>query len=54
MRVFRILRLFTARPELKAIIDMLIKAIPSIIDIVILMFIIFIFMQLLETFFLKI
>lgn len=41
MRVFRILRLFTARPELKAIIDMLIKAIPSIIDIVILMFIIF-------------
>jgi len=41
MRVFRVLRLFTARPELKAIIDMLIKAIPSIIDIVILMFIIF-------------
>ena len=41
LRVFRILRLFTARPELKAIIDMLIKAIPSIIDIVILMFIIF-------------
>ncbi|MDZ7820000.1 MAG: ion transporter [Aliarcobacter sp.] len=41
MRVFRILRLFTARPELKAIIDMLIKAIPAIIDIVILMFIIF-------------
>jgi voltage-gated sodium channel len=41
MRVFRILRLFTARPELKAIIDMLIKAIPSIVDIVILMFIIF-------------
>ena len=38
MRVFRILRLFTARPELKAIIDMLIKAIPSSIDIVILMF----------------
>lgn len=41
MRVFRVLRLFTARPELKAIIDMLIKAIPAIIDIVILMFIIF-------------
>jgi voltage-gated sodium channel len=41
LRVFRLLRLFTARPELKAIIDMLIKAIPSIIDIVILMFIIF-------------
>jgi len=41
LRVFRVLRLFTARPELKAIIDMLIKAIPSIIDIVILMFIIF-------------
>jgi len=41
MRVFRILRLFTARPELKRIIDMLIRAIPSIIDIVILMFIIF-------------
>ena len=41
LRVFRVLRLFTSRPELKAIIDMLIKAIPSIIDIVILMFIIF-------------
>ena len=41
LRVFRVLRLFTARPELKKIIDMLIKAIPSIIDIVILMFIIF-------------
>jgi voltage-gated sodium channel len=41
MRVFRILRLFTARPELKRIIDMLIRAIPSIVDIVILMFIIF-------------
>jgi len=41
MRIFKILRLFTARPELKRIIDMLIKAIPSIIDIVILMFIIF-------------
>lgn len=41
LRVFRVLRLFTARPELKAIIDMLIKAIPSIVDIVILMFIIF-------------
>ena len=41
MRVFRVLRLFTSRPELKAIIDMLIRAIPSIIDIVILMFIIF-------------
>ncbi len=41
MRVFKILRLFTARPELKSILDMLIKAIPSIIDIVILMFIIF-------------
>lgn len=41
MRVFKILRLFTARPELKAILDMLLKAIPAIIDIVILMFIIF-------------
>lgn len=41
LRVFRVLRLFTSRPELKAIIDMLIRAIPSIIDIVILMFIIF-------------
>lgn len=41
MRVFRILRLFNARPELKRIIDMLMKAIPAIIDIVILMFIIF-------------
>lgn len=41
LRVFRVLRLFTARPELKRIIDMLIKAIPSIVDIVILMFIIF-------------
>jgi len=41
LRIFRVLRLFTARPELKAIIDMLIKAIPAIIDIVILMFIIF-------------
>lgn len=37
MRVFKILRLFTARPELKRILDMLVKAIPSIIDIVILM-----------------
>ncbi len=33
LRVFRVLRLFTSRPELKAIIDMLIKSIPSIIDI---------------------
>ena len=41
LRVFKILRLFTARPQLKAILDMLIKAIPAIIDIVILMFIIF-------------
>jgi voltage-gated sodium channel len=41
MRVFRVLRLVTARPELKKIIDMLINAIPSIIDIVLLMFIIF-------------
>lgn len=41
LRVFRVLRLFTARPELKLIIDMLIKAIPSIVDIVILLFIIF-------------
>jgi voltage-gated sodium channel len=41
MRVFRILRLVTAGPELKRIIDMLIRAIPSIVDIVILMFIIF-------------
>ena len=41
MRVFKILRLFTARPQLKKILDMLMKAIPAIIDIVILMFIIF-------------
>ncbi len=41
MRIFRILRLFNARPELKGIIDMLIGAIPSIVDIVILLFIIF-------------
>ena len=41
MRIFRVLRLITARPELKKIIDMLMGAIPSIIDIVILMFIIF-------------
>lgn len=40
-RVFRILRLITSRPELKNIIDMLIGAIPSIIDIAILLFIIF-------------
>ncbi len=41
LRLFRVLRLFQSRPELKTIIDMLIGAIPSIIDIVILMFIIF-------------
>lgn len=41
MRVFRVLRLFTARPELKRLIDMLVNAIPSILDIVLLMFIIF-------------
>jgi voltage-gated sodium channel len=41
VRVFRVLRLITARPELKQIIDVLIKAIPAIIDIVILMFIVF-------------
>ena len=40
-RIFRVLRLLTARPELKKIIDMLIGAIPSIVDIVILMFIVF-------------
>ncbi len=51
MRVFRILRLFTARPELKAIIDMLIRAIPSIIDIVILMFIIFYIYAIIGSFF---
>lgn len=51
LRVFRILRLFTARPELKAIIDMLIKAIPSIIDIVILMFIIFYIYAIVGSFF---
>ena len=51
MRVFRILRLFTARPELKAIIDMLIKAIPAIIDIVILMFIIFYIYAIIGNFF---
>jgi len=41
LRLFRVLRLFQSRPELRHIIDMLIGAIPSIIDIVILMFIIF-------------
>ena len=41
MRVFRVLRLITARPELRKIIDMLVNAIPSILDIVLLMFIIF-------------
>lgn len=41
LRLFRVLRLFQSRPELKTIIDMLIGAVPSIIDIVILMFIIF-------------
>jgi voltage-gated sodium channel len=51
MRVFRVLRLFTARPELKAIIDMLIRAIPSIIDIVILMFIIFYIYAIIGSFF---
>jgi len=40
-RVFRVLRLLTARPELKRIIDMLIGAIPSIFDIVLLMFLVF-------------
>lgn len=40
-RIFRVLRLLTSRPELKKIIDMLIGAIPSIVDIVILMFIVF-------------
>ncbi len=51
MRVFKILRLFTARPELKAILDMLIKAIPAIIDIVILMFIIFYIYAIIGSFF---
>lgn len=51
LRVFRILRLFTARPELKAIIDMLVRAIPSIIDIVILMFIIFYIYAIIGSFF---
>ena len=41
LRIFRILRLISVRPGLKRIIDMLVGAIPSIIDIVILMFIIF-------------
>jgi len=41
LRIFRVLRLITARPGLKKIIDMLMGAIPSIVDIVILMFIIF-------------
>ena len=53
MRVFRVLRLFTARPELKAIIDMLIRAIPSIIDIVILMFIIFYIYAIVGNFYFK-
>jgi voltage-gated sodium channel len=41
LRLFRIFRIFNARPELRRIIDMLINALPSIVDIVILMFIIF-------------
>jgi voltage-gated sodium channel len=41
MRIFRVLRLLTSRPQLKNIIDMLLGAIPAIIDIVILMVIIF-------------
>ncbi len=41
LRIFRVLRLITARPGLRRIIDMLMGAIPSIVDIVILMFIIF-------------
>ena len=40
-RIFKVLRLITIRPGLKRIIDALMAAIPSIIDIVILMFIIF-------------
>jgi len=37
LRIFRVLRLLTSRPQLKNIIDMLIGAIPAIIDIVILL-----------------
>jgi len=41
IRVFRVLRLISLRPELKVIIDVLIKSIPAITDIIVLMFIIF-------------
>lgn len=51
LRLFRILRLFNARPELKRIIDMLFGAIPSIIDIVLLMFIIFYVYAIIGSFF---
>jgi voltage-gated sodium channel len=41
LRVFRVLRLFTARPGLRKIIDVLFKSIPAIVDVVLLLFIIF-------------
>jgi len=41
LRVFRVLRLFTARPELRQLIDILFKAVPAIVDVVLLLFIIF-------------
>lgn len=41
LRVFRVLRLITVRPQLKELIDVLFKAIPAFIDIVLLLFIIF-------------
>lgn len=41
LRVFRVLRLITVRPELRALIEVLLRAVPAIVDIVILMFIIF-------------
>jgi voltage-gated sodium channel len=40
-RVFKVMRLITVRPELKMIIDVLVKSIPAIVDIIILLFIIF-------------
>jgi len=50
-RIFRVLRLITARPELKRIVDMLIGVIPSIVDIVLLMFIVFYIYAILGHFF---
>ena len=41
LRLFRVLRLLTARPKLKAIVEVLFKSIPAIFDVVLLLFIIF-------------